>query len=195
MSTEKEKLLDHAYDGIQEYDNPLPRWWTWIFWATVLFSVGYWWNPGGLFHGPGRIQEYQLAMAAAEQKWPAPAGGPDAASLVALASDANALALGKTTYASYCAACHRPDGGGLIGPNLTDDYWLHGGTLPEIHQTVSNGVLEKGMPPWAKTLKAEQIDAVVVYVKSLHDSHPPDAKAPQGEKVEDEATTSERDRE
>lgn len=184
MSNEKEHLLEHEYDGIREYDNPLPRWWTWIFWASVAFSALYAWNPGGTFYTP-RLAAYRQSMADAEKKWPKPSGGADAAALAALVSDPNALALGKTTYASYCAACHRPDAGGLIGPNLTDDYWIHGGSLPEIHKTVSNGVLEKGMPPWAKTLKPDQIDAVVAYVKSLHDSDPPNPKAAQGVKVED----------
>ncbi len=185
MSAEKEHILEHDYDGIREYDNPLPRWWTWIFWATVVFALGYAWNPGQLFHGPGRITEYQRVMAAAAKQFPQPTGGADLATLEALEKDANALALGKTTFATYCAVCHRADAGGMIGPNLTDDYWLHGGTLTEIHATVTNGVLQMGMPPWGKTLKPEQINAVVVYVNSLHDTHPPNPKPPQGVKVED----------
>ena len=79
-----------------------------------------------------------------------------------------------------CAPCHRPDGGGLIGPNLTDDYWLHGGRPTEILQTITDGVLDKGMPPWGKTLKPEQLTAVAAYVLSLHGTNPPNPKAPQG---------------
>lgn len=184
MSAEHEHLLEHDYDGIREYDNPLPRWWTWIFWATVAFAVAYAWNPAGWFYTP-RLAAYQQAMSAASKQFPQPTGGVDPAALHALERDAGALALGKTTFATYCAACHRADAGGMIGPNLTDDYWLHGGTLTEIHTTVTNGVLEKGMPPWGKTLKPDQINAVVVYVNSLHDTHPPDPKPPQGVKVED----------
>ena len=187
MSTEKERLLEHAYDGIQEFDNPTPRWWTWIFWLSVAFSLLYWWNPGHMIRGRGRIAEYQGAMADAERRWPKPEGGAESAlALAALARDPAALALGKTTFAANCAVCHRPDGGGSIGPNLTDDYWLHGGTLAEIHKTISDGVLEKGMPPWGKMLKPEQLNAVAVYVAALHDTHPTDPKAPQGVKVDEE---------
>lgn len=183
MSTEKERLLDHEYDGIREYDNPTPRWWTWIFWGSVAFSLVYWWNPATLFRGPGRIAEYQLAMAAAEQRFPKQLP-VDEAALTALVSDAAALALGKSTFATACAACHRLDGGGQIGPNLTDEYWLHGGRITDIYRTIATGVLEKGMPPWEKTLKPEQVRAVTAYVVSLYDSHPPNAKEHQGTKFE-----------
>jgi cytochrome c oxidase cbb3-type subunit III len=169
MSSEKktERLLEHDYDGIQEYDNPTPKWWTWIFWGSVAFSLAYWWNPAGVFRGPGRIPEYEVAMAAA----------------AALVSDPAALALGKTTFATTCAACHRPDAGGQIGPNLTDEYWLHGGNITDVFKTVSTGVLEKGMPPWEKTLKPEQLRAVTAYVVSLAGSRPPNPKEPQGTKI------------
>ena len=185
MSTEQERLLEHDYDGIQEFDNPTPRWWTWIFWGSVVFSLVYWWNPGQWFRGPGRIAEYQLAMAAADRQFPKPAA-VDEASLTALVKDPAALALGKTTFGAACAACHRLDGGGQIGPNLTDDYWLHGGRITEIYKTITAGVLEKGMPPWEKTFKPEQLRAVTAYVVSLHDTHPANPKEPQGVKVEDD---------
>jgi len=183
MSNEREHLLEHEYDGIREYDNPLPRWWSWIFYATILFSAVYLWNPGRVFAGPGRITEYRQQLADAEQRWPKQAGGADLAALAALRNDPDALALGRTTFATYCAPCHRPDGGGLIGPNLTDEFWIHGGGTENIHATVSNGVLEKGMPAWSKTLKPEQVNAVVVYVESLQGSQPPNPKAAQGSKA------------
>ena len=87
-------------------------------------------------------------------------------------------------FLTNCAVCHRADAGGNIGPNLTDDYWLHGGTITEINKTINTGVLDKGMPNWGKMLPPQQVNAVTVYVASLHDSHPPNRKAPQGEKVE-----------
>ena len=90
---------------------------------------------------------------------------------------------GKNVYAQNCAACHRVDGGGQIGPNLTDDYWLHGAALEDIHKTVADGVLEKGMPPWSKVLKPAQLDAVVAYVATLKGTSPPNAKEPQGNRV------------
>ena len=179
---QNDRLLDHAYDGIQEYDNPLPRWWVWIFYATIVFAVVYYFDFTTRIRGPGRIKEYEQQMAEAAKRWPAPTGGVDESALLALAKDQQALALGKTTFATNCVACHRADGCGLIGPNLTDDFWIHGGTLASIYKTVDGGVLEKGMPNWGKLLKPEQVKSVVVYVASLKGSNPPNPKAPQGVK-------------
>jgi cytochrome c oxidase cbb3-type subunit 3 len=183
---DQEHLLEHNYDGIQEYDNPMPRWWVYIFWATIAFSVLYWLNVPGVGNGKGRIADYDRAVAAAaavaaKRQAGEPSATPE--QLAALAKDAGALAAGKQTFAQNCAACHRFDGGGQIGPNLTDDYWLHGAGLAQIHKTVADGVLEKGMPPWGKVLKPAQVDAVVAYVSTLRGTNPPNAKAPQGELV------------
>ncbi len=182
IENQPERLMDHAYDGIQEYDNPLPRWWVWIFWATVVFAVIYYFDFTGAIRGPGRIKEYEQSMADAARRWPTGAR-MGAAELVALSKDSRALALGKATFTANCSPCHRPDGGGLIGPNLTDDYWIHGGTLPDIYKTINEGVLAKGMPNWGKMLKPDQVKAVAVYVASLRGSNPPNPKAPQGDKV------------
>jgi cytochrome c oxidase cbb3-type subunit 3 len=180
-------ILEHNYDGIQEYDNPMPRWWVYIFWATIVFSVLYWLKVPGFGSGRGRIEEYRRDMAAAA----AAAAKRDAAQptasspeqLAAMTRDASVLATGKQAFGQYCAACHRFDAGGQIGPNLTDDYWLHGASIEQLRKSVADGVLEKGMPPWAKVLKPEQLDAVVVYVFTLRGTNPPDPKAPQGELV------------
>jgi cytochrome c oxidase cbb3-type subunit 3 len=187
---EPDHILDHNYDGIQEYDNPLPRWWTTIFWLTIVFSVLYVLNVPGIGKGPGRIADYQRDMAkAAEQraalaaKAPAPSEMTDAA-LLAMSRDAARLAKGKERFTTTCAACHRADGGGLIGPNLTDDFWIHGGKPTEILKTVTNGVPDKGMPTWSQTMNADEIATVVAYVLTLHGTHPPDPKEPQGQKVE-----------
>ena len=181
-SQDNDRLLDHAYDGIQEYDNPLPRWWVCIFYATIIFAAAYYFDFTGRIRGPGRIKEYEQQMADAAKRWPVPTGGVDESVLATLAKDPQALALGKTTFATNCVACHRADAGGLIGPNLTDEYWIHGGTLAAIYKTVDGGVLEKGMPNWGKLLKPEQVKAVVVYVASLKGTNPPNPKAPQGDK-------------
>ncbi len=181
MSDERDRLLAHDYDGIQEYDNPMPRWWVYVFWATIVFAAIYAINIGPIGIGKGRIAEYEADMAAARAKY-ATASGPtiDPATLAKLAKDPATLATGKALFATNCAACHRADAGGLIGPNLTDDYWLHGGTLPEIYATVTNGVPAKGMPTWGKVLKPNQVAAAAVYVASLHGSNPPNPKPPQG---------------
>ena len=186
MSTgdaDQDRLLDHAYDGIQEYDNPLPRWWVWIFYASIIFAVVYFFDPFGTIRGPGRLKEYSQQLAEAEKRWPKSSGTVDAAALATLAKDQKTLTLGKTVFATNCAPCHRADGGGVIGPNLTDEYWIHGGTLADIYKTISEGVLAKGMPNWGKMLKPDQVSAVAVYVGSLQGTNPPNPKASQGDKV------------
>jgi cytochrome c oxidase cbb3-type subunit III len=184
---DQDQLLEHSYDGIQEFDNPMPRWWVYLFWVTIVFSVLYWLNVPGFGIGKGRISDYDrdmavAAAAAAKQRAAEPAGASPEQRM-AMTKDASVLALGKQTYTQNCAACHRADAGGQIGPNLTDDYWLHGGALEEMHKTVADGVLEKGMPPWGKVLKPAQLDAVVAYVYTLRGTTVPNPKAPQGELV------------
>ena len=180
-------LLDHSYDGIQEFDNPMPRWWVYLFWATIIFSILYFFNVPGFGVGKGRIADYDRDIAAAasadaKRKAAQPAGA-SGEQLAAMTKDASVVALGKQVFGQNCAACHRADAGGQIGPNLADDYWLHGGTLEQIHKTVVDGVLEKGMPPWGKVLKPNQLDAVVAYVYTVRGTNPPNPKAPQGDLV------------
>ena len=176
-------LIEHQYDGIQEYDNPLPRWWVYLFYATIVFSILYWFNVPGVGIGRGRIANYEADVAAWKAAHPEPEGGASPEQLAALASDQNAIATGKQVFTTNCVSCHRADAGGMIGPNLTDEYWIHGGTLPEIHKTIVEGVLAKGMPTWGKLLKPDQINAVTVYVASLKGTNPPNPKAPEGQPI------------
>jgi cytochrome c oxidase cbb3-type subunit III len=184
---DQDHLLEHNYDDIQEYDNPMPRWWVYIFWATIVFSVLYWLNIPGFGIGKGRIANYDRAMAAAAadaaKREASRPGSTSPEQLAALTKDASTLALGKEVFGQSCSACHRLDAGGQIGPNLTDDYWLHGATIEQMRKTVSDGVLEKGMPPWAKVLKPAQLDAVVAYVFTLRGTNPQNPKPPQGDLV------------
>jgi len=178
---DQDHLLEHAYDGIQEYDNPLPTWWKLIFYATILVVPIYLWDPLGIGVGPGREKVYQQDMAAFNAAHPKNAGPTMTDDqFLAMSKDPAKLAEGKAAFATNCVACHRPDGGGLIGPNLTDDYWIHGGQPGQIHLTISEGVLAKGMPNWGKLLKPDQVDALTAYVISLHGSNPANAKEPQG---------------
>jgi cytochrome c oxidase cbb3-type subunit 3 len=184
MSTQpdQDRLLDHNYDGIQEYDNPMPGWWVWVFWATIAFSVLYWLNVPGIGTGKGRIANYEREMSVAEAAYARfrQRGPTDATALLSLAHDPVKLELGRTTFVASCAACHREDGGGSIGPNLTDRYWLHGGGALAIYRTVSAGVLEKGMPAWGEVLPSDALEAVVAYVTTLRGTRPPEPKEPQG---------------
>lgn len=176
-----DKLLDHSYDGIQEYDNPMPRWWVWVFWATIVFVPLYYILPSPFGEGEGKIAQYEADVAKHQASQPvqqAPAVTDDA--LRRLVADRAALEDGKTVFAANCAACHRADAGGMIGPNLTDDAWIHGGAPTQVHHTISVGVLEKGMPPWERILKPEQLNHVTAYVLSLRGSNPPNPKAPEG---------------
>jgi cytochrome c oxidase cbb3-type subunit 3 len=180
----EDRLMDHNYDGIQEYDNPMPRWWLYIFYATIVFAVLYWLNVPGIGTGKGRIANYNSEMDAAHAKYGAPGGSkgpvPSEATLLAAAADPAQLGEGKATFLKNCVACHRADAGGLIGPNLTDEFWIHGGKPQEIWKTVDWGVLDKGMPAWGQTLKPDEVLKVVAYVTTLRHTNPVNPKAPQG---------------
>ncbi len=187
VEQEKDIELDHSYDGIRELDNHLPPWWKWLFYATIVFSVVYLF----VYHVTGTLplsrDEYQRELAMADEairKHMAsqPAAVIDENTLVYTA-DAEIIEKGKTVYTNNaCGGCHRDDGGGnTIGPNLTDEYWLHGGSIKDIFLTIKNGVVEKGMPAWGKAMSAQDVRAVTFFVMSLQGTQPADAKGPQGE--------------
>lgn len=190
MAKDRDELLDHSYDGIREYNNPLPRWWLWLFYATIVFAASYipWnWLGFGLTGSQQLEQEIAAAKRAAppatatQPPAPAPGGGSSmpAAAGVPVSTTASVEA-GKAIFATNCVPCHGPQGQGVIGPNLTDDYWLHGNTLPDITNTVTNGVPDKGMIAWKTQLSSEKIHQVVTFVMSLHGTNPPNPKPPQG---------------
>ena len=176
-----EKLLEHQYDGIAEYDNPMPGWWVITFWLTIVFAVAYALNIGGIGTGAGRVAEYEKDMAAFRAAGAAPAPGTSAEALLVIVGDREKLEEGKEVFTKTCVACHAADGGGIIGPNLTDDNWLHGGKIEQINATITNGVLAKGMPAWGKILKPKEVDEVTAYVWSLHGTKPAKPKPPEGE--------------
>lgn len=180
---DQDRLIEHSYDGIQEYDNPLPRWWVYLFGATIAFSILYALNIG-VGPGAGFIADYEADMAAFRAAHPQPEVGKSAAELAALLNDQAVLKTGQEVFVTNCASCHKADGGGMIGPNLTDNAWIHGGALDAIHLTIVEGVLAKGMPPWGKLLKPDQIDAVTVFVASLKGTNPAGAKAPEGQPMD-----------
>ena len=180
---DRDRLLPHAQDGIEEYDNPLPGWWVWIFWVTIVFSFGYW-AYYQLGPGPTVVAVYEAEMKAAADRQPkAVASAITDASLAALEKDAAAMAKAKGIFATRCAPCHGDRGQGVVGPNLTDEYWLHGGRLTEIYGTISEGVPEKGMVPWKTQLSPAEIAAMAAYVGTLRGTHPPNPKPPEGQKA------------
>lgn len=186
---EDDRLLEHNYDGIQEYDNPMPQWWLYGMYATIIWGALYLLNIiPGVGAGKGWNGNYDQEMAAAKQKYgdlqTQAMAGIDSVTLMAKMQDPALLALGKETYLSTCSPCHVADGGGLIGPNLTDEYWISGGSPMQVMHIVNNGVLDKGMPAWGPVLKPNQVAGVVAYVMSLQGTTPAEPKAPQGMKAD-----------
>lgn len=176
-------LEDHDYDGIRELDNPLPPWWLYLFYGTLIFGVIYM-IQYHVLDGQNQYQEFEYKMAVAQQGVEAYQNQlPEQQDLVA-SQDDNILAEGKKIYDLYCKVCHRPDGGGSIGPNLTDNFWIMGGDLNSIYTTIENGGRPgKGMVAWKNSLNATQIEQVSNYIMSLVGTNPPNPKAPEGEEV------------
>jgi len=178
-------LLDHDYDGIQELDNQLPRWWVWLFYITIIFSAVYLVYYHVTRTGDLSAAEYAKEMKAGEQI-KAAAMGKFETSIATLqpSTDAVSLEAGKQTYAKFCAPCHRADGGGLVGPNLTDDYWIHGSNYCDTVKIIWDGVPAKGMITWKTVLKPDEIQSVASYIYTLRGAKlatpgkPPENQAP-----------------
>lgn len=177
-----------VFDGIVEQNNPLPGWWVGTFYLTVLFAFLYF-AYYQLGPGPSLLDEYQSELAAIEKKnnpqGSAPAVVIDEESLKKRLSERGLAQTGKTSFDAKCSSCHGINGEGGIGPNLTDDYWIHGSKLLSIYKIIKDGVADKGMPPWGALLKEEEILQLVAYVKNLHGTKPANPKAPQGDKSTD----------
>jgi cytochrome c oxidase cbb3-type subunit 3 len=177
----RDELLDHDADGIREFDNDLPRWWLYGFYFTIAFAALYLVNyhvlPKPLFGHKGMVAEYQAELEAASR---ATAARPhDARPHVALAAltDAPSLEKGRAIFEgpdNVCFSCHRKDLGGLVGPNLTDDHWLHGCSVDDIVKSITTGYPLKGMMPYGvgKPLTEEQVLQVASYVLSERGSSP-----------------------
>ncbi len=181
-SDESNLMGDHVYDGIQEYDNPLPRWWTLIFWGTFVFSIGYYFHYHIGPRGQSVAEGYAADVRAADEIAAKRAAKETVSEelLASLVQNTAAVAQGSELFTSRCAVCHGPKGEGLIGPNLTDGHWVHGkGALMDIYKTTAEGVDAKGMPGWAKQLSAEELRSVVSFVGTVRNTNLP-GKAPEG---------------
>jgi cytochrome c oxidase cbb3-type subunit 3 len=187
VEQEKDIELDHNYDGIKELDNHLPPWWKWLFYACIVWAFVY----IGVYHFSyslplsGEEYENEVAQATAAQlKLQAlqPKEAIDESTLVYTA-DAKIIERGKQVFVkNVCSSCHRNDGGGnTIGPNLTDEYWIHGGGIKNVFKTINNGAVEKGMPAWGKSMSAGDVRDVTFFVLSLQGTKPANGKAPQGD--------------
>ncbi|MFD2939009.1 cbb3-type cytochrome c oxidase N-terminal domain-containing protein [Flavobacterium notoginsengisoli] len=190
IEKEGELLMDHDYDGIKELDNNLPPWWVYLFYICIIFGVIYVIRYDVL-GADNQEMELKKEMAQAkidvEEYMKTAPDLMDEKTVVLLTDDAS-LAAGKEIFTTNCAACHRADGGGQIGPNLTDDKWILGGGIKNLFHTITNGGRDgKGMISWKGTLKPKEIQKVASYILSLQGSNPKDPKEPEGEVWVDES--------
>jgi cytochrome c oxidase cbb3-type subunit 3 len=174
-------LLDHEADGIRELDNKLPRWWVWLFYLTIIFSAIYLSYYHVLGAGSLSATEYRTEMKVGDAiKAVAISKFESAIATVEPSKDPVLIASGKAAFLSKCAPCHRNDAGGLVGPNLTDDYWIHGPKFSDNMKTIWNGVKEKGMLAWKEQgMKPAEVIEVASYIYTLRGTKPPNPKPPE----------------
>ncbi|ODS82589.1 MAG: cytochrome c class I [Cytophagaceae bacterium SCN 52-12] len=194
--SEEDKILikEHDYDGIQELDNRMPPWLAFLFQGTILFSVIYLliYHVFSIGDLPQAELEKDLQAAAVQKAaFLEREGAKIDENSVVLATEPADLEKGKALFTANCAACHAEDGGGTVGPNLTDSYWLHGGSLSDVFKVIKHGVPEKGMIAWEKQLKPQEIQFVASYIVSgLRGTTPANPKEPQGELWEEGAAVA-----
>lgn len=192
LEKENDILTDHDYDGIKELDNNLPPWWLWGFYLSIVFAVVYVIRFHVVNTAPLQGDEFTLEMTAAEEDVKAylatAANLVDESNVVALTGESD-LAKGKEIYNTNCVACHAADGGGLVGPNLTDEYWIHGGGIANIFKTIKYGVPAKGMISWKDQLNPGQMQAVASYIMTLQGTTPASPKAAEGNLYQPQETT------
>lgn len=185
IEEEKEIILDHNYDGIRELDNNLPPWWVYMFYATIVFAVVYL-ARFHVFNGYTQNMEYDQEVAEAQiaiEEYKKTAKGLVDANTVELLTEASDIKAGGAIFTTNCVACHMPDGGGGIGPNLTDEYWILGGGIKNVFHTIAEGGRDgKGMIAWKQTLKPAEIAQVASFILTeISGKAPANPKAPEGE--------------
>jgi len=190
VEKEADHLLDHDYDGIKELDNALPPWWKWGFYITVILAPIYilYYHYG---KGMSPEQEYQAEMklAAADIEAYRKASNDNVDEKTVTMGDAGVIAKGKAIYQKNCFMCHGANGEGGVGPNLTDNFWLHGGSINDVFKTIKYGVPDKGMQAWEKMLSPGEIRELASFVKSVKGTNPPNGKAPQGDEYKEESAS------
>lgn len=193
IEEEGEIILDHSYDGIKELDNNLPPWWVWGFYASIVFAAVYLLRYHA-FNGATQIDELETELADARtalEEYKKTAKDLVDFNTVEVLTDASDISAGKATFEANCVACHMADGGGGIGPNLTDNHWILGGGIKNVFHTVSEGGRSgKGMIAWKQQLKPAQIAQVASYVLSLQGSTPANPKDAEGEVWDDSSQTT-----
>lgn len=178
-------IKEHEFDGIQEFDNKLPNWWLWTLYGTIIFSLFYW----IVFHTleirplPHEELATEMQAAAEAQLARAAAAGLSNETFDMMAAMDDRVAAGREVFVKHCVACHLDDGRGLVGPNLTDEFWVHGCEPMQMYEVVTDGIAAKGMPAWMNQLGPTRVQAVVAYVMTIRDTNVA-GKAPEGEPCE-----------
>jgi cytochrome c oxidase cbb3-type subunit III len=184
--------LGHDYDGIRELDNRLPPWWLYGFYICIVFACIYLWRYHVTHTAPSSLEELAAVMKKAEaekEDYLKKAANNVNENTVTYLSDASALDAGKKIFVTACAACHAADGGGTVGPNLVDEYWLHGGSISDVFKSIKYGWPEKGMKSWKDDYSPVQIAQLASYIKSIKGTKPATAKEPQGEVYQEQVVT------
>lgn len=184
MKETDQEITGHTYDGIKEYDNPLPMWWLLTFLGAIIFAFIYYihYEIGGADTQAIELKKDMALIEELKAKAPKKSLGSED-ELIALFAKSDNIEKGKAAYLGKCAACHGSEGQGGIGPNLTDEFWLHtNGKATGLVSVIETGVGDKGMPPWKGILQDDEIIAVAGFINSLKGTKPANAKAPQGEK-------------
>jgi cytochrome c oxidase cbb3-type subunit 3 len=188
LDQEEAHILDHDYDGIRELDNSLPPWWKWGFYITAVVAVGYfvYYTYGS---GMNPEQEYvaEMRQAAIDVEAYRKAANDNVDEKTVTVADAAGVAKGKEVFQKNCFMCHGQAGEGGVGPNLTDEYWMHGGSINDVFKTIKYGYPDKGMQSWQKMFSPGEIRNIASFVKSLKGSKPANGKAPQGEVYKEES--------
>lgn len=182
IEKEKDIMMDHEFDGIRELDNTIPPWFNILFYSTIVIAVLYMLNYHVFKMSGLSAEEYndEMKVAAMQREELIRTGAFINENTVKLMTDDATISEGKTIFNTNCSACHGTTGAGLIGPNLTDDYWIHGGGVVNVFKTVKYGVPVKGMISWQNQLNPKQMQAVANYILTLKGTNPPNAKQPEG---------------
>jgi len=183
IEREKDIMFEHDFDGIRELDSKIPPWFAWLFILTIIFAAYYMIDYHVIGSGQVMQEEYTAEVQAAslEREALIKSGAFVNEETVTIITEASGLEAGKTIFEANCIACHAADGGGIVGPNLTDDYWIHGGGIKNVFKVIKYGVVEKGMIAWQTQLNPNQMQEVASYVLSLHGTIPAAPKQPEGE--------------
>lgn len=186
MSQQTPEVMDHLYDGIQEYDNPLPGWWKWLFIGSIIFSIGYWLYYQTDTPGRSSMEEYNREMAEDLRRRFSEIGTltADRATILKYMNDPKWRVVGEMVFKANCVSCHGDKGEGRVGPNLCDDHWKNVKVIEDIAVVVSGGANNQAMPAWKNRLHPNELALVCSYVASLRGTNPPNAKPAEGNKID-----------